>query len=111
MTKTHNMLTPIAQSNRYSIEKDFWLPVDFKHRVYHIKFHTDELKAPYMDAVYKFVRRFKGECFDTTDLLKDLNSNEFETLFKTLGYGKEIYQRQLNFYHTNEESDDSWKTV
>ena len=73
--------------------EDFWLPSDFSHRVYHIEFHTDELKKPHMMTVYKFVIRFKGGCFNTIDLLRGLSPSEFKTLFKILGYEEDTIER------------------
>jgi len=107
--KTHNMLTTIAQSDRYSTEEDFWIPTDLRSRVYNLKLDSAEFKAPHMAAVYSFVTRFKEDCFDTIDLLKDLNFNEFETLFKKLGYTKEIYQRQLAGFRYKTVVIAGWK--
>ena len=73
--KTHTQLTTIRQSDRYSKIDDFWLPDDI----------IDKLDKSFINS--------KKEALE---YLKQLNYLDFESIFKTMGYKKEIYQRGLN---------------
>lgn len=108
--KTHTQITSLAQSDRSSVESDYWLPDDLQERFIKSKgvCNSDINK---IISLFKSLVTLKIEDFNKSlvhHLLSKVSPNQFEELFKTLGYSKEIYQRQLSGFRYKEFIMSGW---
>ena len=117
---THTMISKEAQSDRVAKNDDYWLPEDFRQRVYD---HVQELKG----------KLDRNELQGQDKLLAGVSKNEYDLLlrpssmlgvitilrdrwsqttvqgmFKELGYPQEIYSRALYYFKYKEVVMTGW---
>ena len=128
--KTHTQITSIGQSDRSSTESDYWLPSDLRFRLKDSFNANNPKKKKSKDLVsenvkngikYSFtyyplmqIQSYAVSSLRDFDnyaikiLLEDVPPFYFELFFKTLGYKKEIYQRQMAGFKYKEFIMSGW---
>ncbi len=100
---THIMLSKEAQSDRVAENNNYWLPLDFRIRVYeHVNNNGDE------SEICNNLLSFNNKEDMVNSLLKDYSQLDTQNLFKDLGYPREIYSRAMYYFKYKEVVFTGW---
>ncbi len=100
---THIMLSKEAQSDRVAENNNYWLPLDFRNRLYeHVS--NNEIMFETCSKLLSFNN--KEDMINS--LLKDYSQLDTQHLFKELGYPREIYSRAMYYFKYKEVVFTGW---
>lgn len=104
---THTALSKEAQSDRVTKNGQYWLPQDFRKRVYvYVNENDGQVSSESEDICKSILSKIYRE--DIVSYLLSLSQNLVQHFLKDIGYKKEIYQRAMLEFRYKEVVFTGW---
>lgn len=106
---THTQISKEAQSDRVIEVTNYWLPEDFRERLYTYNGSGSFKQITFSSATRKLLS-FADKQAMIKSLVDDYSQTFVQLLFKELGYPLEIYSRAMYYFKYKEVVMTGWKT-
>jgi len=106
---THTQLSKEAQSDRVAENNDYWLPSDFRNKVFAYPQQDNYVKGTFFDALATKILQAGSRNDVITILLSIPSQNDVQAFFKILGYKREIWARAMYYFKYKEVIFTGWE--